>query len=173
MSRSKPQTPDDLRPLVEAALFATAQPIALAELADLLGASQRATRQAIEALVVEYTDRPHGALEIGMDGEGFILQVKPLFQRVVDRLLPTDLPQSVLRTLSYIAARAPIMQREVVEARGSGAYDHIKELAERRLIEKIPSGNSFELRVGERFAEYFRIDRDKLAPMLERLQSRR
>lgn len=170
MSRSKPQTPDDLRPLVEAALFATAEPIPLADLADLLGVSQRATRAAIEQLVVEYTARPHGALEIGMD-DGFIIQVKPLYQKVVDRLLPTDLPQATLRTLSFIAAREPIMQREVVEARGSGAYDHIKELVERRLVDKTPKGNSFELRVGERFADYFRIDRDKVAPTLDRLHS--
>ncbi|MBU6428402.1 MAG: SMC-Scp complex subunit ScpB [Cyanobacteria bacterium REEB65] len=172
MSKAKVFTPQELQPIVEAALFTTASPLSLAQLADLVSASQRVTAQALAALAASYDARPDGALEIGQDEEGYILQVKPLYQRVVDRLLPSDLPQSTLRTLSLIAAREPVMQREVVDARGSSAYDHVKELVERGLVKKTAKGNSFELTVGPRFAEYFRIDRDKVAPTLERLQSR-
>lgn len=170
----KPQpdrsNPEFLIPQVEAALFATAEPISLAHLADMLGVSQRATREALEWLVTDYHNRSHTALEIAITEDGFIIQVKPLYQKIVDRLLPTDLPQSILRTLTLIAAREPVMQKDIVEARGSSAYDHIKELAERGLVRKDQKGPSFELRVGPRFADYFRLDEDQMADYLAKLR---
>ncbi len=170
----KPQpdrsNPEFLVPQVEAALFATAEPISLARLADMLGVSQRATRESLERLVTDYHNRPATALEIAISEDGFIIQVKPLYQKIVDRFLPTDLPQSVLRTLTLVAAREPVMQKDIVEARGSSAYDHIKELAERGLVRKDPKGPSFELRVGPRFADYFRLDEEQLTDYLAKLK---
>lgn len=157
-------------PQVEAALFATAEPISLSHLADMLNASQRATREALERLVTDYHSRPNSALEIHITEDGFIIQVKPLYQKIVDRLLPTDLPQATLRTLTLIAAREPVMQKDIVDARGSSAYDHIKELAERGLVRRDPKGSSFELRVGPRFADYFRLDEEQLADYLAKLR---
>ena len=167
--RSVVFTPEQLAPLLEAALFATASPLTLDELVDLTGASKKAVKTAMERLVADYAGRENGALEIGLV-DGYILRVRPIFQRIVDRLLPSELPTSTLRTLSYIAASEPILQKDVVEARGSGAYDHIKELVERGLVAKEPSGNSSMLRVGPRFAEYFLLDRDQVEPYLQGLK---
>ncbi|MBM3271416.1 MAG: SMC-Scp complex subunit ScpB [Candidatus Sericytochromatia bacterium] len=163
-------TPEDLAPQIEAALFATAEPMSLPHLADMLGTSQRAARAALELLVTDYVNRPYGALEIGMTEDGFIIQVKPLYQKIVDRLLPTDLPQAALRTLTLIAAREPVLQKDIVEARGSAAYDHIKDLVERGLVRKDPKGASFELGIGPRFSDYFRLDHDQLESYLKSLR---
>jgi segregation and condensation protein B len=163
-------SPEKLAAQVEAALFATADPLSLSDLADVLRTTQREARAALEVLVNDYLKRENSALEVGMTEDGFIIQVKPLYQRIVDRLLPTDLPQSSLRTLTFIAAREPVLQKEVVDTRGSSAYDQIKDLVERGLVRKDPKGSSFELRVGPRFSDYFRLDEDQVASYLKTLR---
>lgn len=150
-----------LLPQIEAALFASAQPLRLEELGALLGAPCRTVKLALERLVMDYAARAGSALEVGHQ-EGYLIQVKPLYQKIVDRLLPTDLAQACLRTLSLIAARAPIMQREVVALRGSGAYEHVRDLVSRGLVSKEARGNSFILREGPGFSKYFQIDREQI-----------
>ncbi|MBI6545994.1 MAG: SMC-Scp complex subunit ScpB [Cyanobacteria bacterium NC_groundwater_1444_Ag_S-0.65um_54_12] len=153
---------ESVYPLVEAALFATNRPLAIDEIATLLALPRKAVKLALEQLVADYANRENSALEIGL-AEGYILQVKSLYQRVADRLLPTDLSAGILRTLGLIATRAPILQCEIIKLRGTGAYEHIRELVKRELIQKTASGNSFELKLGPKFTEYFEIDPKDLA----------
>ncbi|MEB3299633.1 MAG: SMC-Scp complex subunit ScpB [Candidatus Sericytochromatia bacterium] len=149
--------------MLEAALFTTAQPLPLDALCEMLDISRKACLEGLIALVQRHENDPDSGLEVSRSDEGWILQVKGAYQTVVDRLLPSDLPQATLKTLTLIAMRQPILQRDVVDVRGSGAYDHIRDLVERGLVRKTPQGNSALIELGPRFGDYFRIDKDKLA----------
>ncbi|MEB3203115.1 MAG: SMC-Scp complex subunit ScpB [Candidatus Sericytochromatia bacterium] len=152
-----------LQAMLEAALFTTAQPLPLEALCELLDISRKACLEGLVALVQRHEANADSGLEVARSEEGWIMQVKGTYQPVVDRLLPSDLAQAVLKTLTFIAMRQPVLQRDVVEVRGSGAYDHVRDLVERGLVRKTPQGNSSLLELGPRFGDYFRIDKDKLA----------
>ncbi len=155
-------TAEDLKPFVEAALFATAQPIGLDELADMLGEGKRKVKIAIDRLIEDYISRPHTALEIDESDAGYILAVKTTYGKVVERLVPMELTQGALRTLSLIAVKQPIVQTALIELRGSTAYEHIKELLEHGLIVKESQGRSFLLKTAPKFAEYFKVDKETI-----------
>lgn len=163
-------TANDLMPYVEAALFATANPIGLDELADMLGEGKRKVSIALQRLIEDYASRPNTALEIDESDAGYILAVKTSYGKVVERLVPMELSQGALRTLSLIAVKQPILQTMLIELRGSSAYEHIKELLEHGLIIKEPQGRSFLLKTAPKFADYFKVDKETIERHLDSLR---
>jgi segregation and condensation protein B len=71
-----------------------------------------------------------------------------------------DLSTAALRTLATIALKKRILQSDLVELRGSGAYDHIKELLAQKFIERKrqSDGRSFWLTLSEKFHRTFALD---------------
>lgn len=163
-------TSNELIPYVEAALFATANPISLDELADMLGEGKRKVKIALDRLIEDYESRPNTALEIDESDAGYILAVKTSYGKVVERLVPMELSQGALRTLSLIAVKQPILQTILIELRGSSAYDHIKELIEHGLIVKEPQGRSYLLKTSPKFADYFKVDKETIERHLDSLR---
>jgi segregation and condensation protein B len=153
-------TAADLKPHVEAALFATGKPLSLDELAELLNEGKRKVQNALDLLVADYAGRAGSALEVDQTEAGWILGVKPAYAKVTESLVPMELSQGALRTLSLVAAKEPILQTELVALRGSSAYDHLKELLERGLIAKLQQGRSYVLSTTPRFREYFKLDKE-------------
>lgn len=163
-------TAEDLKPHVEAALFATAKPLTLDELAELTSEGKRKVKNSLDLLIADYAGRRGSALEIDETESGWILTVKTAYAKVVERIVPMELSQGALRTLSLIAAKQPIVQTDLIALRGSTAYDHIKELAEHKLIDKEPQGRSFVLKTTARFMEYFKVDKALLDSHLAHLK---
>jgi segregation and condensation protein B len=66
----------------------------------------------------------------------------------------------VLRTLAAIALKGPIAQTDLVELRGSGAYQHVQELVERGFVQKrrATNGRSYRVQVTDQFYQYFEVD---------------
>ncbi len=118
---------------------------------------------------MDYSARD-GALEID-DENGYILQVKEDYIDIVEKLVPVDLSQAVMKTLSVIALKEPVRQSYVKDLRGAGAYDHINELLAKGLIsrKKDKNGRSFNLKTTQKFREYFKLqgDTNALAKILE------
>lgn len=162
-------TAADLRPHVEAALFATAKPLNVDELAELLQEGKRKVKSAVDLLVADYRERPSSALEIDSNEAGWILGVKAAYSKVTEQIVPMELSQGALRTLSIIAAKQPMKQTDLIALRGSSAYDHLKELVERGLVDKANEGRSFVLKTTARFREYFKVDRELLERHLPHL----
>ena len=113
----------DLKAQVEAVLFVTDTPLKTGALAKMLNASYDEVQSAIVQLIQEYEDR-NGGLEIGAD-DGYIIQVKTQYLNVVTDMMPLELNPGPMRTLSAIALKEPVLQSEIIDIRGSGAYDHI------------------------------------------------
>ncbi len=149
-----------LKGKIEAVLFLTGRALQIPEIAEKLGESVESVEEALLELINDYACRDESALEID-DSDGYILQVKDAFDAVVNQMIPVELSIATLRTLSAIALHSPIMQTQLIEARGASAYDHIKELLNLRLISKRRKDRSFILNVTPRFHEYFKLTGDK------------
>jgi len=148
-----------LKAQVEAALFLTEKPLKAQAVAVIVNAEVNLVRQTILELINDYEAR-NGGLEVA-DDDGYIIQVKDEYTNLVDEFVPIDMPTALIRTLSAIAIKQPVMQSEVIKIRGAGAYDHIKELVERELIMKREDGGrSPVLTTTKKFQEYFRLSKD-------------
>jgi len=150
---------DLLKAQIEAALFLSEKPQKAAAVARLVNADVNVVRQLIIELIHDYEAR-NGGLEVA-DDDGYIIQVKDEYTHLVDEFVPIDMPTALIRTLSAIALKQPVMQSDVIKLRGAGAYDHIKELLARELISKREEGGrSPIITTTKKFQEYFRLSKD-------------
>ena len=149
---------NNLKAKVEAALFLTEKPVKASAVAKIVGEDLDKVRRTILELIRDYEERDLG-LEIA-DDNGYIIQVKDEFATLIDEFVPLEIPTSLIRTLSAIAIKQPVMQSEIIKIRGAGAYEHIKELMERDLVNKKEEGRSPTLTTTKRFQEYFRLSKD-------------
>lgn len=148
-----------LKAQIEAALFLTEKPLRAQAVATIVNAEVNLVRQMILELIRDYEAR-NGGLEVS-DDDGYIIQVKDEYTNLVDEFVPIDMPTALIRTLSAIAIKQPVMQSEIIKLRGAGAYDHIKDLLARELIMKREDGGrSPILTTTKKFQEYFRLSKD-------------
>lgn len=148
----------NLKNKIEALLFLTDKPMKAAVIAKSLGEDVQQVRQATLELIHDYETRG-GAIEIA-DEDGYMMQVKDNYASLADEFSPFEMPTSLVRTLSAIAIKQPVLQSEVIKLRGAGAYDHIKELLARDLIHKREDGRSPVITTTKKFQEYFRLSKD-------------
>ena len=124
----------------------------------MLNAAYDDIQSALVQLIQEYEDR-NGGLEIATD-DGYIIQVKTQYLNIVTDMMPLELNPGPMRTLSAVALKEPVLQSEIIDMRGSGAYDHINELVEMDLVTKKPQGLSYTLKTTKKFQQYFRLTQD-------------
>ena len=143
---------------LEAILYLKGKPLTLGELATIAGSSRDETELALLTLIADYAHR-NTALEIVQDGQRYSLQLRHGLADLVQNLLPVDLSTATLRTLATIALKKRILQSDLVELRGSGAYDHIKELLAQDFIERKRQrdGRSYWLSLSEKFHRTFAV----------------
>ena len=148
---------------LEAILYLKGKPLTLGELAEISGVSRDETELGLLTLMADYAHR-NTALEIVQDGQRYGLQLRDGLADLVQNLLPVDLSTAALRTLATIALKKRILQSDLVELRGSGAYDHIKELLAQDFIERKrqSDGRSFWLSLSEKFHRTFAVKADGL-----------
>jgi segregation and condensation protein B len=144
---------------LEAILYLKGRPMSLGELAALTGMERDDVELALISLMTDYAHRDT-ALEIYQDGHTYSLQLRQGLSDLVQVLLPVDLSTAALRTLATIALKKRILQSELVDLRGSGAYDHIKELLAQNFIERKrqSDGRSYWLTLSEKFHRTFALD---------------
>jgi segregation and condensation protein B len=158
---------------LEAILYLKGRPLSLAELAELAGLEREATEWALITLMADYAHRDT-ALEIHQEGSRYSLQLREGLGDLVQNLLPVDLSTASLRTLATIALKKRILQSELVELRGSGAYEHIKELLAQDFIERRrqSDGRSYWLSLSEKFHRTFAVQgQEPSAPRRQPLRS--
>jgi len=143
---------------LEAILYLKGRPVPLSELAEIAAIDRQEAELALITLMTDYAHRDT-ALEIRQEGQSFSLQLRDDLGDLVQTLIPVDLSTATLRTLATIALKQRILQSELVELRGSGAYDHIKELLAQDFIERRrqSDGRSFWLSLSEKFHRTFAV----------------
>ncbi|NJN72505.1 MAG: SMC-Scp complex subunit ScpB [Limnothrix sp. RL_2_0] len=144
---------------LEAILYIKAQPLSLEDLAETAGIEANMVADAILELMADYAHRD-SALEVVEMPEGYSLQLRESCQEMVTHLIPADLNTGALRTLAAIALKSPILQTDLIELRGSSAYQHVQDLVAQGFVKKRrqQEGRSFWLEVSEKFYQYFEID---------------
>jgi segregation and condensation protein B len=158
--------------LLEAALYVAGRPLDLRELASVLKTRskkrvQRTAQKLIELYVIRET-----ALEIlPLEEDRYVMQLKSEYTPEVRRLsLRPMLSVGPLKTLSYIAYRQPLPQKQVIDVRGQHAYGHVKQLEDLNLIIRERAGRSRLLRTTAFFADYFGLSHD-LKTMKQQLKT--
>ena len=157
---------------MEAILYLKGRPLSLSELAEIAAISREDVELALITLMADYAHRDT-ALEIRQDGARYSLQLRESLGSLVQNLVPVDLSTASLRTLATIALKKRILQSELVDLRGSGAYDHIKELLAQDFIERKrqSDGRSYWLTLSEKFHRTFAIEAEALRPPRSRAKS--
>ena len=143
---------------MEAVLYLKGRAVPLKELARLAGCSSEEASMALMILMADYAHR-ETALEIRQDGDGYSLQLRADLAELVHTLVPLNLGAATLRTLATIALKQPIRQADLVDMRGSGAYEHIKELLAQDFIarRREHDGRSYWLTLTEKFHRTYAI----------------
>jgi segregation and condensation protein B len=145
---------------IEAILYLKAQPLPIPRIAEYAQTDRDAVEESLIELMASYADRD-SALEVVETSEGYCLQLRESFHNLVQTLIPVDLGVGALRTLAAIALTGNMSQTDLIELRGSGAYDHVKELVELGFVRKKrqTEGRSYWLQVSDKFYQYFQVDK--------------
>jgi segregation and condensation protein B len=144
---------------IEAIFYIKGKPLALEEIVDLLQCDREAAEDAVIELMNDYAHRD-SALEIIETKTGYSLQLKSAYENLLQELVPAELGKGSLRTLAVVALKNPILQTELIELRGSSAYQQVAELVKLGFIRKREQadGRSYWLEVTNKFHQYFEID---------------
>jgi segregation and condensation protein B len=112
--------PARIKRVLEAALLTSVEPLPLAELGRMFDedVGPDVIRRMLEELRSEWADK--GA-ELVNVASGWRFQVRPDYQRFLDKLNPLKPPKysrAVLETLAIIAYRQPVTRGDIEEIRG-------------------------------------------------------
>ena len=145
---------------IEAILYLKGQPLTLAEIATLAKCDHPRVEDAIIELMADYAHRD-SALEVVENPSGYSLQLRSYARDLLQDLVSPELGTGTLRTLAAIALHNPMLQADLIELRGSTAYQQVQELVEQGFVTKRPQqdGRSYWLQLTDKFHQYFEIDR--------------
>ncbi len=149
---------------IEAVLYLKGRPISRKDLSEITNADINSIINAINKLKIKYSDSK-SAIEISENNNMYCLELKSSLNDFVEDLLPSDLRTSELRTLATIAIKKKILQSDLILLRGSGAYEHIKELLNKQFIvkRKQKDGRSYWLSLSEKFFQTFAVTNEYLS----------
>ena len=140
---------------VEAVLFAVGKEITTERLAALCSLEVKEVNKIVKSLMKDY-EQNDNALKIEKRENGWKLTVKDQFVPLVSNLVSsTELEGALMETLAVVAWKYPIVQSDIVKLRGSGAYEHMRELVEQGFIVKEKFQRTYKVKLTKKFFEYF------------------
>jgi len=153
---------------IEAVLYLKGKPISKKTISELTNSDIKSVSEAIKQLSEKYS-HSSSALEIISNDSLISLELKHSLNEYVEDLLPAELKTAVLRTLAVIAIKKKILQSDLIILRGSSAYDHIKELIEKKFINKRKQkdGRSYWLSLSDKFFQTFAVSNEFLSKIGE------
>ena len=114
-----------LKNVVEAALFVAGRPLSMEELNTKTSIGKRDLETCLNELMMDYLERPT-ALEIIQIQDKFSLQIKPEYTSHAKKFTTGGLiPDAILKTLTIVALKQPLLKSTLIKIRGAGAYDQI------------------------------------------------
>lgn len=148
------------RPLSIEELVTCLTPLSITESkTDSPEINQELIEDALIELMSDYAHR-NSALEIVETETGYSLQLKTEYESLLQELVPAELGKGALRTLAAVALKNPILQTELIDLRGSSAYQQVAELVRLGFVRKREQadGRSYWLEVTNKFHQYFEIN---------------
>ena len=149
---------------VEAILYLKGRPISKKNLSEITNTNINSIIKALNELKEKYSNT-NSALQLIEINNSYCLELKTTLNEFVEDLLPSELRTSELRTLATIAIKKKILQSDLILLRGSGAYDHIRELISKKFIvkRKQKDGRSYWLSLSEKFFQTFAVSNEYLS----------
>lgn len=168
---------EQLKPIVEAALLASTQPMTVHQLGDLFGDTEEVSHEliarALEALASDCDGR---GIELKEVASGFRYQVRQEVHPWISRMWterPSRYSRALLETLALIAYRQPITRPEIEQIRGVVVSSSIiKTMEEREWIRVVGHrdvpGKPALFGTTRAFLDYFNLKSlDQLPPLSE------
>ena len=145
-------------------MYLKGRPITKKNLSEITNSDISSIIKALKQLKEKYSNS-NSAIELNETNNTYCLELKSTLNEFVEDLLPSELRTSELRTLATIAIKKKILQSDLIVLRGSGAYDHIKELINKKLIikRKQNDGRSYWLSLSEKFFQTFAVSNEYLS----------
>ena len=154
----------DLITKIEAVLYLKGKPISIKDLAEITNSDINSIQFAIGELKAKYSNSK-SAIILSEINKNYSLELKSTLNDFLEDLLPSELKTSELRTLATIAIKKKILQSDLIILRGSGAYDHIRELINKKFIikRKQKDGRSYWLSLSDKFFQTFAVSNEYLS----------
>ena len=132
------KSPDEVKRIVEALLFAVQEPISVRKICEVVeGVETKAIREVIQQLREEY-DTHDRVFQIEEIANGFQLLSRPEYHEWISKIRKksgeSKLSQQALETLSIIAYKQPIIRAEIEAIRGVQSGQMIRTLIEKCLV---------------------------------------
>ncbi len=145
-------------------MYLKGRPISKKNLSEITNSDINSIINALEELKQKYS-KSNSAIELNETNNSYCLELKSTLSEFVEDLLPSELRTSELRTLATIAIKKKVLQSDLIVLRGSGAYDHIRELINKKFIikRKQKDGRSYWLSLSEKFFQTFAISNEFLS----------
>jgi segregation and condensation protein B len=168
----------DLKRIVEALLFVSESPLNLAQLCQVMEASDRGpVKQALEELVAEYQQMER-SFELVQVAGGWSFRTRPdlaFWLRKLKKQQVTRLSKAALETLAIVAYKQPVLKAEVERIRGVEVGGILRTLLEKGLIRvagrKDLPGKPLIYSTTRRFLEVFDLKDLKDLPTVEELET--
>lgn len=171
-------SPNEIKSILEAVLFAASEPISLEQFSQLFDdVSARQIRQELIRLQEEYqqTNRSFQLIEIA---NGFQICTNPTYHQWVEkfytRQIRVKLSPSALEALAIVAYKQPVTRSEVEDIRGVNSDSVLSSLIEKRMIRiagrKPGPGRSLLLATTDEFLEQFGLKDLTALPSLEEIE---
>ncbi|MFN8006244.1 MAG: SMC-Scp complex subunit ScpB [Terriglobia bacterium] len=172
-------TEQELKPLIEALVYVTQEPISLKTFVELFGKEHQEPIQRVLQQLVEEYQAPERGLEIKEVANGFKMATKPEHHEWVRKYLkhlspPAKLSLAALETLAVIAYKQPITVPEIQEVRGVSAVSVLKTLLDKKLIatagRKNVVGRPILYKTSKEFLVHFGLKSLEELPSLEEFE---
>ena len=170
-------TPEHLEIVLEAAIFAAAEPLSMSQLLQMIAEEERPEREAVDralqSLMARYQGRGVFLKEVA-SGFQFVTnpETAPYMQRLLERA-PPRYSRALLETLALIIYRQPITRGEIEQVRGVAVNTKIiQTLMEREWISvvghKAVPGQPALYAPTKQLFDYFNIkSMEELPPLAE------
>lgn len=165
----------ELRNIIEAALFASKEPLSIRKIMALFPADGQPTKLDVQNVLLQLQEQcEHRGIELRRVGKGWRFQSKDKYAtwlRKIGAQKPPRYSRALLETLSIIAYRQPVTRGDIEEIRGVGvSTDTIRLLEEREWIAQIGHrdvpGRPALFGTTQTFLEYFNMSSLRELPEL-------
>ncbi len=142
--------------IIEAALFMSSKPLAVAELGKLIGvAAPGFVSQRLDSLKAKY-DSAGSAIEIAFEEGKYYMRLRSEYVNYVKDFAQTgEITKHALRTLAYISKSEGMRKSQLADKLGSAIYQDVAELVEKGFVIQKKSGRSSSLSTTPKFKAYF------------------
>ena len=167
----------EIKPIVEALLFVSGDPVPLRRLVEVLEQESDPVSLALDELAADYAARPGGLQLLEVAG-GYQLRTRHdhaiFVRRMLEKKRKITISGPALETLAIIAYRQSLTRAEIEAIRGVTVDGVLRSLLDKRLIKvagvKDVPGRPNLYRTTNKFLEFFGLNSLKDLPPIEHLE---